>query len=569
MLLRSAYSVRPGLTLTMQQTGMVVVLWLGMLMLPLAPLNTRYSGVAVLLFLAVAFGTRNVLAIGATTVILNLAARLLLPGSSWSDQHWVQWSSISALLTGHSMFSESPLYRFSLSSYMPAGDLFGGLFIALGVQRYWLVWHVLVVCLLSLPLVVAPGLETLMVLIGSCSFYPFVDYTTGGGTLEIAYAVLIAAITLFRATRLRSASLILFAFSAMLRQPSLVLIPFLVLILYQARDFRRIQLFFGALFLFGGIYIVTDTAGAYRYLYAVWDGYHQELFNITPGLQANYSISAIPHALGVPDTVAWYGWKRVYLPLTLLGISGLFAAAWFRKRHEEILFLGILATASVYVLSRGYAQFGYVCTVFFPLIAFVAPAPNPSSLAGRRFAQSLAVAVFWIGATPALLYAASWMLLQVEQAKPGRMVQPIFVAELLPSQAPAALPLIDGDDAHRQEFPLSATVEFRLPRPEMLKGMRLSCDHIPVQELKGVWMPYPTELQMGGAITDGLIEGSEDGVNFHPVQLFRNAATYCNWPVTIPIAATPRPLLAVRLKASKLYLDQASWTLGNVEFVVH
>ena len=462
-----------------------MVLWLGMLMLPLAPLNTRYTGVAVLLFLAVAFGTRNVLAIGATTAVLNLAARLLLSGSSWSDQHWVQWSSISALLTGHSMFSESPLYRFSLSSYMPAGDLFGGLFIALGMQRYWLVWHVLVVCLVSLPLILSPGLAALMVLIGACSFYPFVDYTTGGGTLEIAYAILIGAIALFRVTGLRSASIVLFAFSAMLRQPSLVLIPFLLLILYRARDFRGILLFSAALFLFGGIYIVTDPAGAYRYLYAVWDGYHQELFNITPGLQANYSISAIPHALGVPDTVAWYGWKPVYLPLTLLGISGLFAAAWFRKRHEEVLFLGMLATASVYILSRGYAQFGYVCTVFVPLIAFLAPARNPPSLAGRRFAQGLAVVVFWIGAAPAFLYAASWMVLKVEQAKPSRVVPPISVAELLPLQAPAALPLIDGDDSHRQEFPMSATVEFRLPRPEMLTGLRLSCDHVPVQELKG------------------------------------------------------------------------------------
>ena len=81
-------------------------------------------------------------------------------------------------------------------------------------------------------------------------------------------------------------------------------------------------------------------------------------------------------------------------------------------------------------------------------------------------------------------------------------------------------------------------------------------------------MPYPTELQMRGAITEGLIEGSEDGVAFQPVRHFRNAATYCNWPVTIPIAATARPLLAVRLKAVKLYLNQASWTLGNVEFVV-
>ncbi len=545
----------------------MVALWMALLMLPLAPLNNRFSGAGVLLFVAVAFATRNILAIGVTSALLNVACRLLIQNSSWQDQHWVQWSSISSLLTGHNLFSTSPLYRFSLSSYMPAGDLFGGLLIALGIQRYWLIWHVLVVCLVALPVMLSPSFATLLIFIAFSCFYPFCDYTTAGGTLEIGYALAIASIALFRSRRLLTASIVMFAFSAMFRQPALTMIPFLALILWRAHDFRRFLLFAVLLSLFGGIYIVTDPAGAYHYLYEVWNEYHQEIFNDASGLQRNYSISALPHALGIADAVTWYRWNAFYPPITLAGIAVLFGIAWFRKSAEEILFLGMLSSIATYLLSRGYAQFIYVCTAFFPLVAFAYPLTSSEPLIGRRFAQCLSMVLVWFGAAPAVLAVAGLAIRMVDEARPSATLHAAATQEILPTSQVIGIAPMNGADAPSHILAPSAALQFQLPSPEYVTGIRLSCDQIPIQSLKGVLMPYPTEVQMRGAITEGLVEGSEDGRQFFPVRHFYNAATYCIWPVTIPLLRTQRPVTFLRLRPIKLYLDQQQWNLGNVEFI--
>ncbi len=554
-----------SLKLTFRETAVVVVLWLGMLMLPLAPLASRYAAGGVILFLSVAFLTRNILPIATVAAVLNLAGRFYRPGSSFHDQHWVQWSSMSSLLTGHNIFATSPIYNFSLSSYMPMGDLFGGLLIAIGIQQYWLVWHVLIVCLVALPLVLSPSFTTLLMFIAFSSFYPFSDYTTGGGTLEIAYAVTIAAIALFRTHRLGSYGLVLFAFAVMFRQPATVMAPFLVLILWRERDIGKLRMFGFLLFLFGGIYILEDPPGAFHYLYEVWNGYHQELFNTKPGLVLNYSIASLPQIFGVSDAVAWYNLRPFYGPILLAGLGSLFVIAWSRKNREEILFLGVLASASVYVLSRGFSQYSYLCTAFFPLAGFWYPVEGRPSVEGRRFAKSLVLVMIWIGGAPAIFYILTWASRKADELRPRQVIHALEVRQDQNSAAPQ--PVLDGSPTSHAAFSMPSTVRFRLPNPERLSGVRLSCDPVSVQIIKGVPMPYPSDTQMRGAITEGELEWSADGTNFLPLEHFHNAATYCIWPVTIAIPETPRPIAAIRLKATQLYLDQQEWVLGNVEFL--
>jgi hypothetical protein len=562
-----ASETSPNFRLSIPQASAVVILWMGLLMLPLAPVNNRYSGAAVLLFLAVALGSRNIAAIGAAALAMNLSARFLFQVSSWHDQHWVQWSSISSLITGHNIFATSPLYQFSLASYMPAGDLFGGLFIALGVQQYWLVWHVLVVCLLALPLLLAPSFTSLLIFIGTSSFYPFCDYTTAGGTLEIGYATTIAAIALYRAGRLLTASIVFFAFAALFRQPAVMLVPFVLLILWRNRDWRRIRIFAALLVLFGGIYILADPPGAFHYLFQVWEGYHQELYNYTPGLAANYTVSTIPHAFGVPDSVPWYAWRAIYIPLTLAGVAALLAVAWFRKNQEEVLLLGVFATVAVYVLSRGYAQYSYVFAAFLPLLAFLYPAASVQPVFARPFAKGLAFVFLWIGIAPAALWASGLLAQAIDSVHPARAFYAAASYDIPPSGPVVPIAPIVGSDATRHTFPLSHAAQFQLIQPAYLSGIRLSGDHIEIQEIKGVMMRYPTDTEMRGVVTEGWIEGSEDGRNFTPLSHFHNAVNYSIWPATIALPATPRPLLALRLRPLNLYLGHQEWILGNVEFL--
>lgn len=321
------------------------------------------------------------------------------------------------------------------------------------------------------------------------------------------------------------------------------------------------------LLLFGGIYIVADPPGAFHYLFEVWDGYHQEFYNYTPGLMADYSISAIPHAFGVPDSVAWYQWEPIYIPITLAGIAALFAVAWFRKKNEDVLLLGVCATIAVYVLSRGYAQYRYVFAAFLPLVAFVYPATPAAPRFARPFARAVALVFVWIGIAPAALWAASLLTETMAALHPAPVIHAATAYDIvLPATVlPIAPP--DGNDLTRHTFALSHVAQFHFLKPEYFSGLRLSGDHIPIQELKGVFMRYPTDTEMRGVVTEGILEGSEDGLNFTPLRHFYNPVNYSIWPATIPLPPTPRPIIAVRLRPLNLYLDHKEWILGNVEFL--
>lgn len=553
---------RPNLTLS--EAGGALLLWMAMLLLPLAPLSTRYSAGMVFLFVFATLVSRNIAVIAGFVFGLNLATRFAFPVSSWHDQHWVQWSSISAVLTGHNIFDTSPLSGTSLSNYMPMGDLFGGVFIALGIQQYWQVWHVIAVCLFVLPCLFSPSFATLLIFIGCTCCYGFNDYTTGGGTLEIGVATTIAAIAMYRAG-LIIPSLIIFAFASQFRQPAVMLIPFVLLLLWRERNLQGIAIFLAALFLFGGVFMLLNLSAAYEYLFRIWDKYHQELFNYVPGLNANYSVSSLPHIFGIDDSVPWTQWKPIYMPLTLLSVGALFFIACRSKSSDTILGLALWATLFVYLFSRGYSQFHYVLSACFPFAALLYPGRPASAAFPKYSAKALAFVILWIGTIPVALFAASSIATLFDN--PGAL-SPIPIAhtfEIPQAGSPVPIPNLDGADANRHTFPLGSSLQITFNAPADVSAIRLSGDHIGMMTIKGVPMRYATETEMRGIVTDGSFDYSGPNTIFRPLMHFRNSVNYSMYSAVISLPRTAGLVSSLRLTPRALYLDQREWILGKVE----
>lgn len=555
--------LRPNLTLG--EAGGIMVLGLAILMLPIAPLGNRYSAGAVIFFLFVTLLSRNIAII--TTVVLgfSLAYRFFYPGSAWHDQPWAQWYSISSLLTGHNILLSSPLVGMSMAGYLPMGDLFGGVFIALGIDSYWNVWHLVVPCLLLIPVLASPSAATVMIFMGTVSFFPYCDYTTAGGTLEISYAIVIGAVLLYRCGKITE-SLPLFAFAALFRQPNVMLVPFVFLVLWKDRDYYRAGFFAALLFLFGGFYILLDLKGAYQWLFRFWDVFLESFYNANDGLNSNYTISSIPHMFGIDDKVAWNIWPPAYLILVLSSVGVLLFLGNRMASRENVLFLGVLATVFVYIFSRGYAQFHYVAATAIPLAAFQFAVPRKPSKVITYWATGLAVFLVWVGAVP-----LAWFILARGEAAIRTFRTPpvaaVATTELIENDGSrTSIANLDGKNEHRQFYNLTQSAQFDFDPPVFLSSVRVSGDHVEVQNVKGVNLPWASETEMRGIIEDGDILYSQDGNNFIELQKIANHFSYSAYPVTIALRETPGPVRSIRIHAKKLYLNHGQWILGNVEF---
>jgi hypothetical protein len=555
--------LRPNLTLP--ETGCMLALWTAQQMVSQAPVRNPFSASFILMGFAIIALSRNVAIVATTVTVLSIVLRIAFPISSWHDSHWLEWYSISSLATGHNIMLRSPLAGMSMASYLPQGDLFGGLFVALGMQKFWIPWHFIDALLFVVPVVVAPSFASLAVFFGLIWYWPFADYTTAGGNLEVQLAAVVAAVVCYRHGR-KTTAVILFAFSALLRQPYITLIPFILILLWHERDYARMKLFTILLFLFGGIYILLDPKGAYTYEFGIWDAFQDGFFNYNHGLLGNYSISSIPQAFGVPDDVPWKQFKGIYMPLTAVGEMALLWIAWRSKKRDTVLFTALMAPVFVYILARGYAQYHYVVAAVLPFLAMVVPADQKKRIFDRYFTRGLGLTILWIGVSPLAIFAAG-KIAATGDAVRGLAPVPVAHTRLLGAdgtRTDVATP--DGRDEHHQLCWLNQGLEFDFATPRFPSELRLSTDHIPIQNVKGVNIWWATETQMRGIITEGTIEYSTDGVNFGSRQPFRNELTYAAFPVTIQLPAATQPVRAVRLRAEHLYLDHTQWVIGNVEF---
>jgi hypothetical protein len=558
--------LRPNLTLP--ETGCTLAIWIAMQMLSQSPLGKPLTALYIIGVMFFILLVRNIAGIAIVVIVVGIYLRIVYPISYWEDQHWAQWYGISSLATGHNIFLRSPLAGMSMAAYLPTGDLFGGLFMALGIQKYWYVWQFVDPLLYAIPVAIAPCASTLAVFIGLSCYWSFADYTNAGGNLEINLALLFAAVATYRHGR-KTAAIVFFAFAAMMRQPSLAIIPFVFVLLWQERDFFRIKLFAVLLFLFGGIYIMLDPSGAYLYSFKIYDAFQESFFNANDGLTRNVSISSIPRAFGVPDNIPWNEWKSIYLPITAAGVLSLLVVAWRSKKRDTILFCTLLAPAFVYVLARGYAQMHYVVAAFFPLLAFAGPIGLPRKRVERYLSGGLAFFLVWVGITPLAIYAVG-KAAEIPERLRNEPPLPISKTILVGYDGfKIDVPNLDGDDAHHQLLWMNQSLEFDFPEPVIPETMRLSGDHVQIQNIKGVNIWWATRTQMRGIIWRGTVQYSVEGKVFDPPQEFTNTVTYEAFPVTLKLPKPDKPVRAVRLKAQQLYGGHDQWVLGNTEFFGH
>jgi hypothetical protein len=566
--LAAVRSIFPQANISLSEAGGIVAVFLLIMFAPNGPLSNLYSAGIILSFVFVALLTRNIMAIGATAFCISLVCRFLFSVSIWGDQSWIQWYSVSSLLTGHNIYLGSPLAGMSMAAYMPMGDLFGGVLIGLGIQKYWLVWHVIVCCLLAVPVVVRPGVVSLAVFIATANIWAFYDYTNGGGSLEIAFAVLIAAISFYRAGYV-TVSVVCFAFVACLRQPDTLLAPFVLILLWREKDWKNIKLFCCLLLLFGGIYILLDPKGFYLYAIKLFELYHQMYFNEHNGLLQNYSISSIPHLFGVNDLVPWREWSWIYNPILFIGEIGLLVIAWRSKSRDTILTLAVIATLFVYILVRGYSNYSYVLATALPFAALLIPPSTGRTFFSRTWATGIGTLLFSFGAMAFLFFLWGKAESIAGSLHPD---PPVTIAEtrLLQSGSPAKqIPNLDGSNERHTELLTVAKLEFSFAEPVYLSDMRLAGDHVQIMKIKGVDIPWATEPESWGAMTKGRIEYSTDGTSFTLLREITNNVTYSAYPVSISLPRTAAPIRVVRLSAEKMYLESKHWILGNVEFLGH
>jgi hypothetical protein len=551
--------------LTLPETGCIMAIWIAMQMFGQVPIRTPYSALYMLGTLFLILLWRNIAVITAVVLSVNIFLRIAYPVSSWADQHWLQWYCISSLATGHNIMLRSPWAGMSMAAYLPTGDLFGGLLIALGIQKYWYVWQVIDPLLFMLPVVMAPCATTLAIFLGMVWYWPFADYTNAGGNLEIELAILIAAIVAFRYGR-KTAAIVFFAFGAMMRQPDIVIIPFVFILLWQHRDYSRMKLFAALLFLFGGVYILLDPKGAYIYEYRIYDAFQQSFYNANQGLLGNYSISSIPQAFGIKDNLAWNEWKGIYLPITAAGLLALLIVAWRARTRDTVLFLLVLAPAFVYILARGYAQLHYVVATMFPFFALAGPSESPRRQFDRYFTRGLAFVLLWFGLSPLAIFAVG-KTTDIVQNLQHREAVPITHTLLLGADGfNAEFPNMDGTDAHSQLRWLNQGLEFDFASPVFLTSMRLTSDHVQIQRVKGIDIWWANAPESRGMIWKGTVEYSHDGKHFDAPREFRNTLNYTAFPVTIDLPRADQTVQAIRLRAKELYLGQDQWILGNIEF---
>jgi len=376
---------------------------------------------------------------------------------------------------------------------------------------------------------------------------------------------MVGAIVCYRHGR-KTAAIIFFAFATLLRQPYITLVPFVFILLWHERDWARMKLYAGLLIAFGGVYILLDPVGAYWYEYRIWDLFQESFYIDNGGLMGNYSVSSIPHAFGIPDAVPWNGWKWIYLPLTALGELILLGIAWRSRKRDTVLFTAILAPAFVYILARGYAQFHYVLASAMPFFAMIVPVEAVKNAWERYLSRALAVFVLWTGLCPLAIFAVEKTASKVEG---WRRLQKLPIAHTILVGIDGnniEFPTPDGSDAHRQLCWMNQGLEFDFPEPLRPVTMTLATDHIPVQEVKGVMIPWATETEARGIITLGTVEYSEDGKTFQAPKEFKNTVTYAAFPVTIDLPRAGHAVRAVRLRARELYLHHDQWVIGNVTF---
>ncbi len=549
-----------GLPLTERVVNVALLLAVGML--PLAPHQTHLAvpaatSMLILLYLA----SPSLWPCWAATFAATLTIRIVGDTEPWLDQVFVQQASLSALLSGHGIYSLDNLMQATWSVYLPMGDLMIALPVGFLGAHYLLFFQVLVPVLYSLPFLLAPGVTTFRLFLALSLFFPLLDYTAKGGTLEIGAAASFAAVWLIADGRRPALAGGLAAYAGLLRQPLLLALPFSFLALWRERSRRGLQAFAAVLLFGGAVHVLRNPRGFLTATLAVWPDFADQWFNKL-GSRGNYSLSTLLVYLGFPGAAArdltW-----VYLLALALALAALAAFAWRARDTPTVLACGVLASLAAHLVNRGFVHFHYLVATLAPALALLSS--NAPAEAGRRrwLGERVAdVALFTLAAlVTAPLVAAA--IGELRGAAPrGESIEVAAIEFTSMSGAAGRLrnePIVWAPKVDRRR-----PVVVELGRMARVVEVQLVGQILRPRVVDGVTMVTPGEEVVAGFLVAGRIEGSADGESWRELIRFRNLVQPSVYPARIRLAEPSPTIRWLRVSDGETWGGGDLWRLSGV-----
>jgi len=526
---------------------LVAGLWLVLMMQSQSPLGSTPLVWAMIagVFIGVVVARNHLVSWGLICGCL-LFFRIYFPISSWNDQHWIQWYGSTAVLTGHNPFAAAGLTQVSWANYFPTGSLFGALWLNLGIHSYWIPWHGLNLCLFSIPFILHRSLHNMVVFLALAAYFPLADYTGGGGTLEIGYALLIGGIYLLRVGQTIPA-VILLAYGCLFRQPHIFVFGFVAIILWQRNERRMLGWFTLLALLFGGVFALANPQAFLDATLRQFDLFAQVWYNKCGGLRANYSVSTVMLQFGVHEATAWTGLKPFYLPVMLFGVGALLLLAWCKRQQEDwVIGAMLLSIPWIYFMSRGFVMYHYLVAACFPFaVLFTDRRPELGAFPclATAFVRGVSVVVLGAGLAPIILCGGASLrqlvTARLEESRSGPQAVAISVAQR---------PILANQSIRAK---LGEPVVCEFATPVTARGVRITGRPSGPIVLNSVaFKAWPPDGVVTRVLTQGELWASEDGVTYWLLQKFLNSINYNVYPQEIRFGQ-PKPFRFLKLVGLK------------------
>jgi hypothetical protein len=515
---------------------------------------------------------RNIYFAGFVLLILNVYFRLYNQISHWGDQIFVQNYGVSSIMSGVNIYSNNNLAEHSFSYYLPMGSLFGSLPIFLGLEHYWNFYHILIPLMLLIPFAHSPSILNLCIFIVTAFFFPLVDYTTGGGNVELSYAVLIPGIYLLVNSRNTLSAIVLLSFGIMTRQPNVFLIPFVFLVLYMGERKNYAWGFALLIFFAGGWYILQDISGFLRANFLDSGPFQEIWYKRNGGLTTNFSISTLLQYFGVGN--AW-NINSIYYTLSTIIINtviALFAGVAFYKKRISVksyIALGILSVLFVYLFSKGFAFLHYLigcCYLFLALYCTYdknklnsTPDEDVLFFYSSRFSTIYSNVIAGIVLTLIL-----FPLLMVTTHQSNKFLQNIHQPNYFMSNSGLINKTVVSFTPARAGvvFPVGSSLIIEFENRVNVESITLLGERFTSANIEGIEVfNYPNGRQTTNFIRHGEILGSADGVTFNKIRDFNNVINYHVYPLVLPVGQFVK---TIQIKIDSVYDKSTNAVIGNV-----
>jgi hypothetical protein len=555
---------------------MLIIVFLMMFMLYVgqAPVGKEIYVTLIICSLFFIMVFRNINLAAMVLFLLNIYFRLYNQISHWPDQIFVQNYGLSSLLSGFNIYSNDNLAGQSFSYYLPMGSLFGSLPIYFGIEHYWNLYHLIIPVLFMVPFIHNQSIINLSVFIVTAFFFPLVDYTTGGGNVELNYAFLLPGIYLLIHNKNIFCALVFLSFGIMLRQPNIFIIPFVLMVLFKEHSKLYTKFFVIMLFLAGGWYIVKDVDGFLQSNFRDSISFQEIWYIRNGGLKTNFSISTILHFFGFKD--AWYLNNNIYLSFIISAniLLILYTYIVYSKNRidaKAVLSLGIVASLFVYVLSKGFTLLHYILSCCFLFLSFYcSPYRNYNEYtsiisSGSCYLSNLITRVIAGVVVLLIVIPFSFSIFIPKYTYHSDSTKYTSFVQYPNESTIREISL--SPDRVGTSIPTGGSIILQFDNPLYISEIEVLGEKFQRTFIEGVDVGnYPGGNKTTGFIKKGILMGSNDGLNFYKISDVNNVVNYHVYPVRFKVE---RNLKYIKIVVNQAYDSSASISIGYISAYIN